>query len=155
MKQTAIMDKIQKEMMPGVITKTGFLGDDKRNLIDILDGHNAEVSNLGLSHELIAKRMKELSDAGKKGLGLFIKVFEKFEVKVDSVRGKLPCPFMHGAVYSKVNTTVKNISSGREILYTDLNIHMIESHGFYEGNNAVFRQDPKILSEVLEIQKQE
>jgi len=36
MKQTVQMKAIQEKMKPGVITRDGFLGSDRRNLIDIL-----------------------------------------------------------------------------------------------------------------------
>ena len=68
MKQSPIMDKIQQNMQPGVITLDGFLGNDDRNLIDILEEDDAEVKRLGYTHEAIANRMVELKEAGKKGV---------------------------------------------------------------------------------------
>ena len=69
MKQTKILDDIQRQMRPGVITQAGFLGTDRRKLVDILAQDDAAVQRLGLTHARIAARMRELSDAGKKGLG--------------------------------------------------------------------------------------
>jgi len=151
MKQTPAMDEIQRQMQPGIITRDGFLGRDRRKLVDILDDDNAEVNRLGLTHEAIARRMRELRDAGRKGIGLATRVGQGFEVQVDSVRGKLPCPFGHAGLVQKINTTVKNLASGREITYTDLNIHMIGEHGFYEGRGSAFRLEPSHLKEILAI----
>ena len=152
MKQSPIMDKIQQNMQPGVITLDGFLGNDDRNLIDILEEDDAEVKRLGYTHEAIANRMVELKEAGKKGLGEFTTVEPHFEVRVDSVRGKLPSPFGGPGLYSKTNTTVRNKKLKREITYTDLNIHLIRKHGFYEGKGFPFRMEPKKLIEILEIE---
>jgi hypothetical protein len=70
---------------------------------------------------------------------------------VDSVRGVLPCPFGDPGIFPKTNTTVRNRQSGRELTYTDLHIHMIGSHGFYEGRGSQFRLEPRDLAAVLEV----
>lgn len=152
MKQTPQMQRVQNNMRPGAITLDGFLGSDTRNLGDILIEDDAEVKRMGLTHEEIASRMNELREEGKEGLGEFITVPPHFEVRVDSVRGKLPCPFEHPGLFPKTNITVRNTRLGREITYTDLQIHLIEAHGFYEGKGSRYRIDPRELAELLEIE---
>jgi len=155
MKQTVQMREIQERMKPGVITRDGFLGKDRRNLIDMLQEDDAEVKRRNLTHKQIADRMLRFREAGKKGLGEFISVPPHFEVRVDSVRGKLPCPFKHPGLIRKTNITVKNLHSNREITYTDMHIHMIGEHGFYEGRGSSFRLEVKDIVETLEILPQE
>lgn len=149
MKQTAQMDAIQRDMRPGRITQSGFLGDDRRLLIEILDSDSAEVRRLGHTHASIARQMRALRDEGMKGLGEATTVPPHFEVRVDSVRGSLPCPFHHEGLFPKTNTTVTNTLNGRTITYTDLGIHMIAEHGFYEGTGSPFRLEPAELVAVL------
>jgi len=151
MKQTVQLRKIQEKMAPGVITRDGFLGGDTRALVDILTADDAEVLRLGLSHRDIADRMIELRDAGTAGLGEPIGVPPHFEVSVDSVRGKLPCPFGDPGMFQKINTTVRNVRLDRTMVYTDLHIHLIGSHAFYEGKASPFRLEPRDLAEILEI----
>ena len=151
MKQSPKLDKIQKAMKPGVITRDGFLGTDTRNLVDILIEDDAAVKRLDISHKMIADRMRELRTAGMGGLGEFISVPPHFEVRVDTIRGKLPCPFGHPGIIPKTNTTVKNRKTAKEITFTDLNIHMIAAHGFYEGKGAPFRIEPRTIVDILEI----
>ncbi|MCX7028758.1 MAG: hypothetical protein NTU62_01385 [Spirochaetes bacterium] len=151
MKQTVQMQKAQGQMTPGVITRDGFLGDDRRLLGDILLADDAAVKALDLDHETVAARLIELRDAGMAGLGEFIDVAPHFEVRVDSVRGRLPCPFGDPGIFPKTNVTVRNRKTGREATYTDLHIHLILAHGFYEGRGCPFRLEPKDLAEVLEI----
>ena len=151
MKQTVQMQTIQDRMEPGVIVRDGFLGADARNLVEILTADEAEVLRLGLTHQDIARRMIALRDAGTAGLGELIDVPPHFEVRVDSVRGKLPCPFGDPGIFPKTNTTVRNLRLGRELTYTDLHIHMIGSHGFYEGRGSQFRLEPRDLAEILEV----
>jgi hypothetical protein len=155
MKQTVQMRLIQEKMAPGVIVRDGFLGADARNLVDILTEDEGEVTRLGLVHQEIARRMIELRDGGTAGLGELIDVPPHFEVRVDSVRGRLPCPFGDPGIFPKTNTTVRNTRLGREITYTDLHIHMIGSHGFYEGRGSPFRLEPRDLADVLEVRPAE
>lgn len=152
MKQSPQMQRIQENMKGGVITLEGFLGKDTRNLADILEEDNARVQRLNLSHEAIACRMEYLRDEGARGLGEFIDVPPHFEVKVESVRGKLPCPFEHPGVYPKTNITCTNKKIGRTIMYTDMHIHLIGQHGFYEGKPSVYRLEPEDLAEILEVE---
>jgi hypothetical protein len=154
MKQTVQMSEIQERMKPGVITRDGFLGKDRRNLIDILQDDDAEVKRRNLTHKQIAERMVQLREAGKRGLGEFISVPPHFEVRVDSVRGKLPCPFKHPGLIRKTNISVRNLKTNREITYTDMHIHMIGEHGFYEGRGSNFRLEIKDILETLEIAQQ-
>ena len=152
MKQTVQMDRIQEKMQPGVYTRDGFLGTDRRKLIDILIEDDEAVKRMDLTHQRIAERLIELRDAGMRGLGEFINVEPCYEVRVVSVRGKLPCPFGDPGIFPKTNTVVRNTRLDREITFTDLHIHMVGSHGFYEGKGSPFRLEPAELAEVLDIE---
>lgn len=152
MKQSPQLQKIQDNLRPGVITLHGFLGADDRNLIDILNEDDGAVKRLGLSHELIAARMEMLRNQGKDGLGEFMQVPPHFEVRVDSFRGKLPSPFGGPGLHQKTNTIVRNTKLNNEIVFSDLHIHLIKNHGFYEGKGSLFRLDPAMLCEILEIE---
>jgi len=145
------MREIEAQMQPGVLTLHGFLGNDSRSLAEILDADEAEVRRLGTTHRKIADRMAYFRDMGKDGLGEFTTVDDHFEVKVDSVRGWIPSPFGGPGLYAKTNTTVKNSSLNRIIIYTDINIHLVGDHGFYEGKGSLFRLEPADLVKVLEI----
>jgi hypothetical protein len=145
------MKEIQERMKPGVITLDGFLGTDGRNLIDILVEDDAEVKRLNLTHEKIASRMQELRDAGKEGLGDIVVVGPHYEVRVDIARGKLPCPFGHRGLVRKTVIQVRNPEKNREITFTDMNIHMIREHGFYQGEGSPYRVEPGDIVDILDI----
>jgi hypothetical protein len=154
MKQTEQLKAAQEQMKPGRITLTGFLGEDARPLIDILAADDALVKRMDLTHQLIAERMIALREAGKRGLGDFIAVEPHFEVRVDSVRGRLPCPFDDPGLFPKTNITVRNLELQEELTFTDLGIHMIYVHGFYGGKSSSFRVDPDAAARILEIPHQ-
>ncbi len=153
MKQTADFDRVQAQMRPGVLTQPGFLGADARKLADILDADNAAVLRLGLTHRGIAARLAEFRAAGAGGLGTEIPVAPHFEVRVDGARGVLPCPFGHPGVFDKLFTVIRNRRLGDEVVCSDLQLHLIGEHGFYEGEGSPYRLDPKRLARVLELMK--
>ena len=143
-----ITDKTLTELQPGVISDTGFMSSDKRNTEKIIADDAVIVTKLGVTNKSIAKRMRELARIGEKGLGQTVRHGD-LEISVDSSRGKIPCPFMNDEFLPKNNTTVKNLKTGKEITYSDLNIHMIEKHGFYEGKGSVYRIDPATLWQII------
>lgn len=151
MKQTPEFDKIQQQMKKGVITLDGFLGDDTRNLVDIIASDSMTVNRLNTTCQAIADRMEYFKNLGLTGLGEFISADDTFDVKVDSVRGLLPSPFGGKGMYGKINTTVVNKKTGRSVVYTDLHIHFIADHCFFEGKGSPFRLEPEDLVTVLEV----
>lgn len=151
MKQSPHLNRIRRNLAPGVITIQGFMGDDSRDLVQILDEDDANVKRMGLTHEMIAAKMRELTEAGKRGLGDFIEVPPCFSVRVDTVRGKLRCPFEDPGLIEKVNTTVRNLNFDEEITYTNMNTHCVEKHGFYQGKGSFFRIDPEKIARILEV----
>ena len=153
MKQTPEYDRIQAQMQKGVITLDGFLGDDPRKLVDIIAADTMTVHHLKTTCKLIAAKMEHFRDLGLNGLGEFITLDEHFEVKVDSIRGLLPSPFGGAGMYHKVNTTVVNKTLARQVTYTDLHIHLIGDHCFFQGEGSPYRLEPKELVEILEVDR--
>ncbi len=155
MKRSPQIQRIEENMRPGVISLEGFLGNDNRDLNTILDEDHGTVMRLKRTHEAIADRMEHFRSEGEAGLGEFISVDPHFDVRVETVRGKMPCPFEHPGIYRKAVTIVRNKNLDREITFTDLQIHMIRQHGFYEGRGSRYRLEPKVLVEVLEVPEAE
>lgn len=153
MQKKCSLDALEQILRQASVTRDGFLGRDKRGLAAILQADDAAIRRHGLTHARIARRMLALRQAGWKGLGEPVSVPPHFEVCVDAARGKLPCPFGDQGSFAKVNTTVHNLESGKKITFTDLNIHLIATHGFYEGRGAQFRLDPEQLMDTLELGK--
>ena len=48
---------------------------------------------------------------------------------------------------------VRNLEKDREITYTDMNIHMINEHGFYQGKGSAFRMEIGDLIDILDIRR--
>jgi len=153
MKQDPRLSDVEKNMRPGEISKSGFLGNDGRKLIDILLDDGQSVTALNLNHKILADRMEYLTEKGREGFGNPILVDGFLEVIVEDSRGTIACPFDHIGMYPKENVKVTNINTGESISWSALNIHMIREHGFYEGKGSPFRIEPLDLIRVLEIKK--
>ena len=93
--------------------------------------------------------MKEITNRAIPSLGNWAEIDNKRHVKVDEAKGSLVCPWPHPGRYAKRVTTVKLIQTGQIIKWSDLNIHLIEEHGFFEGKGALFRIEPRELIEII------
>lgn len=144
---TPEMIKAQENMKPGVITAEGFLGEDDRNIVDIIMQDEEKMASLGLDFETVAKKMKEILEIGEKGLGEPIR-HGILEIFVYEARGFLPCPFEDGIFRKKV-AVVKNLKNNESILYSDLSIHLLEKHHFLQGKGSKFRLEPEMIKKVL------
>lgn len=147
MKMTPKYIKAQENMKPGKITANGFLGDDDRNIIDIIQNDEEEFQFLGLDFVEVAKLMRKLMREGLKGLGESIR-FEKWEIRVDEARGFLPCPFQDG-IFRKRVAVVKNLNNNKEIMYSELSLHLLAAHYFLQGKGSKFRLEPVNIKNVL------
>ncbi|HUV06842.1 MAG TPA: hypothetical protein VMX75_03870 [Spirochaetia bacterium] len=138
----------QENMTPGKITADGFLGNDMRPLVDIIEADEERLASLALTFEGIAERLEFLSEEGRKGLGDAITVEGKWLVQVNEARGFLPCPFEDG-IFRKITTVVTYIRGNQRIMYSDLSLHLLKAHHFLEGKGSSFRLEPEELAKIL------
>ena len=148
MKMTPELAKAQYNMKPGIISERGFLGDDSRPLSDIIENDAEIVKHLNLSNEKISEVLKDFMVRGKKGLGNPVVVDDMWEATTEEFRGKIPCPFEDG-ITRKTNTVVKNLKTGEILEYSELSVHLIEKHGFFQGKESAFRVDPAKFKKVF------
>lgn len=149
MKQRPELELIQANMAPGTLSAHGFLGSDSRNLTDILSADAKSLKQRGIAQETLADKMQELTDFGMQGLGRPTSMDECFEIMVEEYKGKIPCPFKDNVSLNKRQTRVRRLDTGVTMRWTDLNIHMIGEHGFFEGHASTYRLDPAELARFL------
>ena len=149
MKRSLQMQKLDEMLRSSKLVAGGFMGGDSRSVNEIIDADKTEVERLGRTLEEIAQRMRQISDSAMTGLGTWITVDEKRRAMASQVKGALTCPWPHTGRFDKTVTTVEFIDSGRVVRWSDLNIHLIEEHGFFEGKGATFRLDPEELTAAI------
>ena len=149
MKQSPDAQHLDVVLRSSALVAGGFMGDDARRVAEVIDADAAELFHRGIERTQLADRMKEITREATSALGTWARVGEHLEAMVDEVRGATPCPWPHEAQFPKRVTTVKRTDTGRTIRWSDLNIHMIDAHGFFEGKGSFFRLEPADLIGVL------
>ena len=148
MKHSPVVKKVNGNMQPGIITIAGFIGNDSRSISDIIEADEKTMQKLNLSFDELVSKMRAAMEAAKKGLGDWITIDTNLEARIDEARGRLACPYEDGA-FPKINVTVKKKSSEKKIIYSELTIHLIEKHHFFQGSGAVFRNEPADIAQIL------
>jgi hypothetical protein len=88
-------------------------------------------------------------------MGSPVIVEEKLEVTVEEHKGMNVCPWPHRGGYRKRITTVRRLDSGKTLRWTDLGIHMIWRHGFFEGRGSHYRLEPGELIAAIFLRKKQ
>lgn len=148
MKMSPEYVKAAKNMAPGIIASGGFLGNDTRLLVDIIEEDLKLVAKTGKSINEIVERMNFFTTEALKGLGNIITIDNKYEIKIIESRGFLPCPFKDG-IFRKINTYIKNKIVNEEIMFSELTKHMILKHNFFQGIGSPYRLEPANMVKVL------
>jgi hypothetical protein len=127
------------------LVRGGFLGNDERPLEEILQSDNNTLLRLGVTAEQIAQRMTELTVAGISRFGAPVSVPPHLTISSDEYKGRIDCPWPNCTRFDKRVTTACRSDLGHCLRWTDLNIHLISAHGFFEGRGSAFRLEPEEL----------
>lgn len=149
MKKSPQQEKLEALLKSSKFSMCGFMGDDKRNLWEVIDTDATAIEKLGKKQEEIAARMQHLTDLAASGLGDWVQVGKNLQVSADDNRGMIPCPWPHHKRCLKRITTARHSATGRTIRWSDLNIHLIKEHGFFEGRGSPFRIEPQELVKII------
>lgn len=141
--------KLEEILRSPVIVSQGFLGHDRRSLFEIVDTDLAQIKHLGYTTEQIADRMEELSIIARKGLGTSVTAGKNLVVSSQEHRGMIICPWPHDHTERKCVTSVTHVPSGTSVQWSDLCIHLIRSHAFFQGYGSPFRLDPEKLIPII------
>lgn len=150
MKQGPSLGRIEENMRSGPLAAHQFLGTDTRTLADIILYDQLFLEQLGLTNQAIYERMRYFTDKAGGLMGPLV-IDNTFKVECEEHKGSILCPFADNYQAAKSITRVLNLKSGKMVAWSDLNIHLIACHGFYEGLGAPFRIDPAEFAEVLEV----
>jgi hypothetical protein len=97
----------------------------------------------------IAQRMAELTSAGKSRFGAPVSVPPHLTISSDEYKGRIDCPWPNCSRFDKRITTACRSDLSQCLRWTDLNIHLIGEHGFFEGRGSAFRLEPEELIRFL------
>ncbi len=150
MKESPQDKKLDEILRSSKLVAGGFMGGDTRSVSEIVDEDVAALSAEGFTAEQAATRMRQITNIAKMGLGTWVRINDNLEAKVDEARGLLVCPWPHPGTFLKRITCVRQSRTGEAIRWSDLNIHLIGEHGFFEGKGSEFRIEPiKLVGIIL------
>jgi hypothetical protein len=150
MKKTPRMQQLEEMLHSSQIVAGGFYGDDRRSLDEIIDHDTAEVTALGLTIGQVAERMREITRQATAGLGMWVDLSDGKRAVIDEAKGSLICPWPDDEFTCRKRvTTLEDPATGHSVLWTDLSIHLIDQHGFFEGKGSAFRIEPDHLIRML------
>jgi hypothetical protein len=141
--------KLEEVLRSSKLVAGGFMGNDRRRLSEIIDADLAAIFRSKLTVKQIAERMQEITQKATEGLGNWVAIDRSRQAMVDEAKGWLACPWPHSGRFAKRVTILKLMKSGATMKWSDLNIHMIAAHGFFEGKGSNFRIEPKLLIEMI------
>jgi hypothetical protein len=93
--------------------------------------------------------MRTLTNTARAALGNWVEAEGKYRLRSEEWKGMLICPWPHPGRFEKRLTACRRLDTGEEIVWSDLNIHLIEAHGFFEGKGSPFRLEPETLVRIL------
>ena len=149
MKRSPEAARLEEILRSSKLVAGGFLGKDPRRLEEIVEADASEVSRMGHTVAEVAARMRTVTDLARAGLGTTVEVGVNLRASAVEAKGRLPCPWPHPGRFYKAVVTAARTDTGRSITWSDLNVHMIEAHGFFEGRGSAFRLEPRDLIQVL------
>jgi hypothetical protein len=149
MKESPQSKKLETVLKSSKIVDGGFLGNDNRSVSEIIDADKNELSRLGFTDEQVAERMQEITNTAKTGLETWVQIDDNLEARTDEARGFLPCPWPHAGRFVKRITIARLIETNETIQWSDLNIHLIGRHSFFQGKGSHFRIEPKELVKMI------
>ncbi len=149
MKQSPDMQKLEEILRSSTLVADGFMGDDPRSITEVIEADAAELFKLGVSLNQLASRMNEITEKAARGLGTWTRIDDVRDAIVDEARGRMVCPWPHEARFRKQVTTVRRADTDETVRWSDLNVHLIGAHGFFEGKGSAFRIDPAALVRVI------
>lgn len=145
MKRSPQTERLEEVLRSSKLVAGGFMGDDSRSVTEVIDADMAALARLGFTIEQVTSRMQEITNKAISRLGNWVRIDKQRQAKVDEAKGWLICPWPHTGRFAKRVTTVRLIKSAKSIRWSDLNIHLIAEHGFFEGKGSAFRINPKEL----------
>lgn len=134
-------------MAPGVISSGGFLGSDTRPVEEIVATDTAVVTGADLTHAQIAAELEEIRRKAMASPGAVVDVDGGLHATYGEAMGRIPCPWADG-MFAKGEIELTD-EAGRTVRFTPLSVHLIETHGFYQGRGSRYRLEPQELIDML------
>jgi hypothetical protein len=137
------LEKFENILHSSSVMAYGLMGTDSRGIPEIVQTDLDELAKSSVTIANLIERMKEITGKAIPALGNWIKIDDTHQAKIFEVKGNVPCPWRHSCRFAKRITYIQNTATKTSAKWTDLNIHLIEQHNFFEGKGSAYRVEPK------------
>ena len=151
MKHTPYDQRVLERMAPGALCAKGFLGDDHRDLSEILASDDSAVAAAGASHEQIAAKLADWMHRAVAELGRPVELSADITATWHEGMGRVPSPWPGEGLFPKGELQLTDRSTGKALFITALSVHLIAVHGFYQGRGSRYRLEPPSLITMLQL----
>lgn len=149
MKESPQDKNLERMLRSTKLAAGGFMGTDTRSPAQVISDDAQTLEQFGYPAAQVGLRMTELRDAALAAFGNWVEISPTLRVKCEEYKGAMVCPWPHSGRYAKRITTAERVDLKKSICWSDLNIHLISEHGFFEGSGAFFRIEPRDIVEIL------
>ncbi len=149
MKLPPDLKKLEELLHSSKLVAGGFLGDDPRPLVEIVEHDLSEVALLGYTLDQLGARMDEITQRAVEGHGMTVQIEPHLTAVADESRGLLICPWHDNQQFGKTVTTATRSDSGAAARWSELSVHLLRAHGFFQGRGSAFRLEPRELISVI------
>ena len=148
MKQSPQEKRLEEVLRSSKIVAGGFLGKDNRRVSEIIEADTKTIAKLGCQISEVTEIMRQITIAATARLGGDVEI-AGLVARVEEAKGPIVCPWPHSGNFAKRITYVTKKETQKSLRWTDLSIHMIAEHGFFEGKGSEFRIEPAELIEMI------
>ncbi len=133
-------------LRPSKFSGSGFMGDDPREMEEVISDDASTLEKLGITRQDIVSSLKLIFKKAEKELGDPVTITKDLTAEYISCRGKIPSPFPGEGAFTKDMVQVTSNRGDVKFYITPLSIHLIEKHGFFQGKGSPFRIEPEYIA---------
>ncbi|GAB6057377.1 hypothetical protein [Desulfonatronum parangueonense] len=141
--------KKYQQLSPSCFSAWGFLGNDTRELEDIIADDHQTLQRLGITMDLLVEALRSVYHAALQAEGEWADIAPGVQAEFLACRGRTPSPFPGEGTFPKHQVRVTREKDAQSFIITPLSIHLVEKHGFFQGIGSPFRVDPGLAADML------
>jgi hypothetical protein len=149
MKRSLFEKELMTSLGPSLFSGSGFMGRDTRSLEEIVAEDLAFLKRKGVAKERLLAALEEAYDKAKSAFGATVEIRPGVTAVFHESMGRVPSPFPGEGVFEKGEAVVTEHKTGARLIITQLSLHLVEKHGFFQGAGSRYRIDPDRAIDML------
>ncbi len=140
---------LHDRLCPTRFSGSGFLGDDSRDWEEIVAADKQALAKHGVRIDHLIAALRNVFEAAVHAQGDEVVVAPGVTATCLECRGRVPSPFRGEGTFAKHQVRVHRSSGEQCFVLTQLGLHLIERHHFFQGRGSPFRVDPVLAARLL------